>query len=202
MQRVSYQADVVGGGEGSDKVIAEFQATERALVVMVDLKDTPLVKGQGAARVDLTLDARPSEMRDEPGYAGTVTATYNSDDGPAEIKKLVQAAFGEGYDRKLDMAYIKASTATLGDGAKRFSLEIPRAYFYLHEWNTSSVESNLGVNLVVTLQTIDSETGNPVFLKKNIYALVDSGVHRDDTDGLGTLELVDKSSGRWTIRIH
>ncbi|MGK0184413.1 MAG: hypothetical protein ACI9R3_000179, partial [Verrucomicrobiales bacterium] len=202
VQRTAYQPDAAGGGDGTDKVIAEFQATDRALILNVDLKDTPVVIGPGAVRLDFTLDARPSNMRDEPGYAGTVTATYNSNDGPAAIKRLMQAAFGEGYDRRLDMDYVKASTSTRGDGSKRFSLEIPRAYFYLHKWDTASAESNLGVNLVVTLQTTDPETGKPVFLPDHTFALVDSGVHRDDTDGLGTLEMNDRASGRWTIRIH
>ncbi|MEZ5323961.1 MAG: SGNH/GDSL hydrolase family protein [Verrucomicrobiales bacterium] len=202
VRRTDYLPDAAGGGDGTGTVTAEFQATDRSLLVMVELKDKPLVKGPGAVRVDFTLDARPSTLRDEPGYAGTVSATYSSSDGPADVKKLVQAAFGEGYDRKLDMAYIKAFTSTRSDGVQRFSIEIPRAYFYLHEWLTSSTESNLGVNLVVTLQTIDPETGKPVFLQEQSFALVDSGVHRDDTDGLGTLELVDRASGRWTIRIH
>ena len=100
------------------------------------------------------------------------------------------------------MAYIKASTFTRSDGSKRLTLEIPIAYFYLHEWNTSSTKSNLGVNLVLSVQTIDPITGQPGILPKNIYGLVNSGVHRDDTDGLGTLELVERASGRWTIRIH
>lgn len=202
VRRVEYLADAKGAGDGTNKVTALFEATERALILNVDLKDKPLVSGPGAARVDFTLDARPTNLRDEPGYAGTVTATYNSSDGPATIKKLVQAAFGEGYDRRLDMDYVKASTLTRSDGTVRLSLEIPRAYFYLHKWDTNSSESNLGVNLVVTLQTTDPETGKPIFRQDHTFALVDSGVHRDDSDGLGTLELNDKASGRWTIRIH
>ena len=201
-RRTIYLPDVPGGGDGTDAIVAEFQATERSLLLNIDLKDVPLIKGPGAARIDLTLDARPSTLRNEPGYAGTVTATYSDSDGPAVIKKLVQAAFGEGYDRALDMAYIKASTASLSGGGKRLTLEIPRAYFYLHEWNTSSTESNLGVNLVLTILSQDPETGLPTVRPENTYALVDSGVHRDDTDGLGTLELVERASGRWTIRIH
>ncbi|MDA0810784.1 MAG: SGNH/GDSL hydrolase family protein [Verrucomicrobia bacterium] len=202
VHRTDYLPNATGGGDGTDTAIAEFQASERALLVIVDLKDKPLVSGPGAVRVDFTLDARPFSVRDEPGYAGTVSAIYGASDGPADIKKLTQAAFGEGYDRDLDMAYVKAFTSTRSDGVKRFTIEDPRAYFYLHEWLSSSAESNLGVNLVVTLQTTDPETGQPVFLPENSFALVDSGVHRDDSDGLGTLELVDQASGRWTIRIH
>lgn len=203
VSRAHYLPDVAGAGDGDGAVVAEFQATDRALALTVDLRGKrQLEKASDTARVDFTLDARPSTLRDEPGYAGTVIVSYTASDGPADVKKLVQAAFGEGYDRDLDMSYIKAFTTTLSDGGKRLSLEIPRAYFYLHEWIESSIESNLGVNLVLTLQTVDTATGQPVVLPEDTYALVDSGVHRDDTDGLGTLELSARASGRWTIRIH
>ena len=68
--RTTYLPDEAGGGAGTDTAIAEFVATDRALVLNVDLTDIPLVKGPGAARIDLTLDARPSTVRNDPGYAG------------------------------------------------------------------------------------------------------------------------------------
>jgi lysophospholipase L1-like esterase len=202
ISRAEYSPAMTGTGAGTNAVVSSISATERSLLVQVDVDGVPIEDGADAARLDFTIDARPSKSRDEPGYAGTVTATYSSAGGPAEIKKLSQAAFGEGYDRDLDMAYMKGSSSQASGSGQRFTLEIPRAYLYNHEWNMGSKSSSLGVNVVFSLRRTDPATQLPVYSAKATYLLVESGIHRDDSDGLAILELASRPSGRWTIRIY
>jgi hypothetical protein len=99
-----------------------------------------------------------------------------------------------------DESQIKAKLSSRPDGARRLTITLPRSYLYLHEWAMGNGNSELGINTTLGLWQPGEAAGAPGNVLN--FTLTSNGRHRDDAESLAALELVDKSTGRWTVRIY
>lgn len=161
-----------------------------------NLQDNPA--GTGAMIVEVSLDARSYGKRQNPGSTDPIRMAVGAADGDAKLSSLPPWCFGNGYGMFYDVKMVKAKLSSRPDGSRRLTLTLPRTYLYLHEWSLQNGNSQLGINTSVQIwQTAADNTGS-----YQAYVLTSNGRHRDDAESLAVLELANKSTGRWTVRLY
>jgi hypothetical protein len=98
------------------------------------------------------------------------------------------------YDEK----QVKCRLTSRPDGARRVTITLPRGYLYLHEWAMGNANSELGINTTLQIWQ-NGENGQGSY---QTFCLTSNGRHRDDAESLVALELSDKPTGRWTVRLY
>ncbi len=161
-----------------------------------NLQDNPA--GTGAMIVEVSLDARSYGKRLNPGSTDPVRVAVGAADGDAKLSSLPPWCFGDGYGMFYDVKMVKGKLSSRPDGSRRLTLTLPRTYLYLHEWSLQNGNSQLGINTSLQIwQTSADNTGS-----YQAYVLTSNGRHRDDAESLAVLELANKSTGRWTVRLY
>ncbi|MBE2285796.1 MAG: hypothetical protein IAE77_20210 [Prosthecobacter sp.] len=152
----------------------------------VDLVDD--ASGQ-AYELLLNLDARSYGKRLTPGATAAIRITGKAGDGAAKVDDIAPWAFGSGYAAVFDPAEIGAALSSSAAGVRRLTITLPRSYLYMHEWALGNGNSELGINLRF------NGGGGEHFLTRSTR-------RGDDAEGLSVLELTDKPTGRWTVRVE
>ncbi len=161
----------------------------------------PVADAALAAVVNLMIDARgPAEMT-RPGFVDRWNFDVPWADGPLTVRKLRPAIFGNGYDRQINPASIRAALKTEKSGTRIVTVDIPKNDFYLHQWSLATNGQNtLGINAGVAL--LDPATSPPGFPPAFYWSLMNNGFHDNDAGGLGVLQLTPAKSGTWSVRIY
>ena len=161
----------------------------------------PVADAPLAAVVNLMIDARsPSEMT-QPGFVDRWNFDIPWADGPLTVRRLRPAIFGNGYDRQINPASIRAALKTEKSGRRIVTVDIPKNDFYLHQWSLATNGQNtLGINAGVAL--LDPSTSPPSFPPAFYWSLMNNGIHNNDAGGLGLLQLTPAKTGTWSVRIY
>lgn len=152
----------------------------------VDLVDDETGK---AYEVLLNLDARSYGRRLTPGATAALRITGRAGDGTATVDPISPWAFGSGYAAEFDVNEVPASLSSSAAGGRRLTITLPKTYLYLHEWALGNGNSELGINVRLT------GGGREYFLTRGTRP-------GDDAESLGVLELTDKPTRRWTVRVE
>ncbi len=161
-----------------------------------NLQDNP--DGAGAMIAEVSLDARSYGKRLNAGSTDPIRVTVGAADGDAKLSSLTPWCFGNGYGMFYDVKMVKAKLSSRPDGSRRLTLTLPRSYLYLHEWSLQNGNSQLGFNTSLQVwQTSVNNTGHYA-----TFVLTNNGRHRDDAESLAVLELANKTTGRWTVRLY
>lgn len=161
-----------------------------------NLQDNPT--GGGALIVEISLDARSYGKRQNPGSTDPIRVVVGAADGDAKLASLPPWCFGSGYGMFYDVKMVKCKLGSRPDGSRRLTLTLPRAYLYLHEWALQNGNSQLGIN--TSLQIWQNAANNVGGYQT--FVLTSNRRHRDDAESLAVLELANKSTGRWTVRLY
>ena len=182
-------------------VTLRAEADAQFLKLVYDLKGFTLQDGpNGAVSLDVSLDARSYGKRLTPGATEVVRASVSAADGPGRVAPMQAWTFGTGYNLAFDEKLSKVTHATLPDGTHRMVLTLPRSYFQLHEWALGNGNSQLGINTSIQIWQPGKDAAIP---GANVtFGLTFSGRQRDDAESLAVLELADKPTGRWTVRLY
>lgn len=164
----------------------------------LNLQDSP--NGQGAFVADVNLDARSYGKRLTLGATDVLRITGAAADGECRVGGLLPWVFGTGYAMSYDAKNVKARLSSRPDGSRRLTVALPRAYLYLHEWQLGNGNSQLGINTVIACWQKDE--ANPQGGKYETFFMTANGFNRDDAESLCVLELTDKPTRRWTVRLY
>ncbi|SKB02731.1 hypothetical protein SAMN02745166_03669 [Prosthecobacter debontii] len=155
------------------------------------LQDSP--DGTSPAwQLGLNLDARSYGKRLEQGSTATVLVTGKSADGEGKIHSISPWAFGNGYAANFDPKEFKATLTTTGE-KRRLTFTLPRTYLYLHEWALDNGNSQLGLDVRLTLNGPEGYRS---------YGLNPSHKPTDDVDSLSVLELTAQPTQRVTVSVE
>lgn len=152
----------------------------------VDLVDDATGK---AYELRLNLDARTYGERLTRGATAALRMTGRAGDGEAEIDPISPWAFGSGYAAEFETREIQAKLSSSASGGRRLTISLPRSYLYRHEWALGNGNSQLGINVRLT------GGGREYFLTRSTR-------QGDDAESLSVLELTDKPTRRWTVRVE
>lgn len=167
-------------------------------VVGINLQDAP--NGQPAYVVDFNIDARSYGKRLTNGSTDSVRASGAAADGAGRVGQIPPWSFGSDYAMYFDPAFVHAKLTSRPDGSRRITMVLPRSYLYLHEWKLNNGNSQLGFNTYISLwQNGDETSGGGQYVT---YCFNHSVLHRDDAFSLNVLELHDKPTARWTLRLY
>jgi hypothetical protein len=189
-------------GQADARVSFKPAADERRLTLNVVVGDPSLLQGTPEAgpawQLDLNLDARSYGKRLEHGATGTLRISGTAADGPATVHDIPPWAFGNGYASGFDPKALSADLTTAADGSRTISVSIPRSYLYLHEWALDNGNSQLGLNLRLTLR--QAPLGGQEALVS--YTLTQNTKPPEDVDSLAVLELTEKPTKRLTVNVY
>ena len=142
-----------------------------------------------AFEVLLNLDARSYGERLMPGATAALRITGKAADGEAVVDPIAPWAFGSGYSAVFEAKEIQATLSSSASGGRRLTISLPKSYLYRHEWALGNGNSQVGLNVRFNGGGRD-------------YFLTRSRRHGDDAESLSVLELTDKPTQRWTVRVE
>jgi len=145
-----------------------------------------------AWQIELNLDARSYGKRLEAGSTAALRATGKSLDGPGKVHAIPAWAFGTGYAANFDPKEFKTGLSTAGD-KRQLTLTLPRTYLYLHEWALENGNSQLGINVRLTLNGPEGYA---------TYALNPGHKPTQDVESLSVLELTAQPTQRVTVNVE
>jgi hypothetical protein len=146
----------------------------------------------------INLDARTYGKRLSPGATRSILVRGGAADGEATVGGIAPWAFGSGYAAEFDAAEIEARLDSTLTGQRRITVSIPRSYLYLHEWAMGNGNSQLGLDMTLTLWRALNRRPSPE-VDTEVFRLVHSSRHPDDAEGLAVLELAPEPTPRWTV---
>lgn len=175
----------------SSSVTLRADADSMKLFLTLDLAGVDLADNESGKAFELLLniDARSYGERLMPGATAALRITGKAADGEAEIGPIEPWAFGSGYAAVFETKEIQAALSSSASGSRRLTIALPKSYLYRHEWALGNGNSQLGLN--VRLNGGGRE-----------YFLTSSRRHNDDAESLSVLELTDKPTQRWTVRVE
>jgi hypothetical protein len=147
------------------------------------------------------LEDRSWGRRRDFGFVGAVRMGCPKDDGPGRTDGIGQAAFGNGYGRQLDRDQITSTLETRTSGERRFTVTIPRVYFYHHEWQLGNANSQVGIDAVMSVAKAAGAGGLP-YSDELTFLLTRSVHHRSYASRLAVLELSSEGTGRWSVHLY
>jgi len=177
-------------GQGS-AVTLRTDADGMKLFLTLDLTGVDLVDDVTGKAFTclLNLDARSYGQRLTPGATAALRITGKAGDGAAEIAPIEPWAFGSGYAAEFDTKEIQAVLSSSAGGSRRLTITLPKSYLYRHEWALQNGNSEIGINVRL------SGGGRDYFLTRSTR-------QSDDAESLSVLELTDKPTRRWTVRVE
>lgn len=172
-------------------VTLRADADSMKLFFTLDLTGVSLTDDSGgnAFELLLNLDARSYGERLTPGATAALRITGKAADGAAVIDPIAPWAFGSGYAAVFEAKEIQAELSSSAGGGRRLTISLPKSYLYRHEWALGNGNSELGLNLRF------NGGGRDYFLTRSRH-------HGDDAESLSVLELTDKPTQRWTVRVE
>ena len=172
-------------------VTLRADADSMKLFFTLDLTGVSLVDDSSgkAFEVLLNLDARSYGERQTPGATAALRITGKAADGEATVDPIAPWAFGSGYAAVFEPKEIQASLSSSAGGGRRLTITLPKSYLYRHEWALGNGNSQLGLNVRFNGGGRD-------------YFLTRSRRQGDDAESLSVLELTDKPTQRWTVRVE
>jgi len=190
-------------GTGEKGITLRADADDSALYLTFDFEGVGLQKlPSGSSLIaDLSIDGRPVNEVRTFGAVDRVRFTSSAEDGFGETGHMRPGFFGNGYDKKVDERYIISKISTRTDLGRRVLVRIPRKYLFRHEWALDSVDSMLGLNVSLSLATIDPATGAIGFPASSRYVLASSGYYFRDARALATLRLTNAKAPLWSVRV-
>lgn len=154
-----------------------------------------------SAVITLLIDARGASEMAQPGFVDRWNFDVPWVDGPIHVRKPRLGTFGNGYDRQINPANIRAALKTENTGQRIVTVDIPKNYFYLHEWSLATNGQNtLGINAGISL--LDATTSPPSFPLSAFWSLMPGGFQIHDAGSVGLLQLNSAKTGAWSVRIH
>ncbi|MGI9241434.1 MAG: GDSL-type esterase/lipase family protein, partial [Verrucomicrobiales bacterium] len=193
---------ISGEESPAGKVQFMAQATSKELVLNFDVDG---IKLEGGGKVtplilEFQLDARGYGKRRKFGYVDIVRVRFGLDGVAERMSELRPAVFGDWYNRALDKEALTAVSSPQPDGRMRYSVRIPRSYLYLHEYALGNGNSLLGINAELFFAKDGDELAP--YPEDRCFTLVESGFSPYAAEGLTVLELVETSTGRWSVRLN
>ena len=177
------------GQESAVKLRAD--ADSMKLFLTLDLAGVSLVDDSDGKAFELllNLDARSYGERQTPGATAALRITGKAADGDAAVDPIAPWAFGSGYAAVFEPKEIRASLTSSAGGGRRLTITLPKSYLYRHEWALGNGNSQLGLNVRLNGGGRD-------------YFLTRCRRQGDDAESLSVLELTDKPTQRWTVRVE
>lgn len=172
-------------------VTLRADADSMKLFLTLDLTGVSLVDDASGKAFELllNLDARSYGERQTPGATAALRITGKAADGDATVDPIAPWAFGSGYAAVFEPKEIHASLTSSAGGGRRLTITLPKSYLYRHEWALGNGNSQLGLNVRF------NGGGRGYFLTR-------SRRQGDDAESLSVLELTDKPTQRWTVRVE
>ena len=199
--------DAILGDPEAPSVLFRAEADEAALYLTYDIAQAELMPApssptvpEGSVRIDLRIDARAHDTRATLGMSPAITIQLGHKDGLGVADARPTGTFGNGYDRVVDEKNIRAALETRGDGTRRITVVIPRAYFYNHPWALGNGNSTLGFNTSIALYQGDLTTGG--YPLQTTFVLADPDVKREDARYFPQLELTTQPTQRWSVFVY
>lgn len=185
----------LGKAQEGQEITLQAIADKNRLNFVIDLGKTDLNPDAGspAWQMEWNVDARSYGKRLEPGATATLRATGTAAEQAGVVHEVVPWAFGTGYARSFDTTQFKAALAVGNDGSKKLTFSLPRTYLYLHEWALENGNSQLGINLRLTLNTPEGY---------RIFALSATPKLPESVNALVVLELTNRPTQRMTVEVH
>ena len=171
-------------------VTLRADADSMKLFLTLDLTGVSLVDDSSGKAFELllNLDARSYGERLTPGATAALRITGKAADGEAVVDPIAPWAFGSGYAAVFEPKEIQASLSSAAGGGRRLTITLPKSYLYRHEWALGNGNSQLGLNVRFNGGGRD-------------YFLTRTRRQGDDAESLSVLELTDKPTQRWTVRV-
>lgn len=167
------------------KLICEVQGPD--LLVDTAAAGTP------SWQLEVNLDARSYGKRLEPGSTATLSTTGSHASGPGKTHPISAWAFGTGYAAAFSAKEITASLTAPGNNSHQLTLTLPRTYLYLHEWALDNGNSQLGLNVRLTLNTSQGY---------KTWTLHPTSKAAESIEALSVLELTTAPTTRMTVDLH
>lgn len=189
----------------SKGVFVRAAADEEALYVVfeipqsIEFKEAP---GKDSMRAELTIDARSYGERREFGFVDKMRIGVGANDGSGTTGNLERTMFGNGYNKVLDPAGIVSVLKTGPDGARRFTVVIPRHYLHLHEWQLGNPNSLIGFKPALSFLDVTPEDPGGHYPAARRYVFASGRLAEVDPRSLPALELSEKASVRWSVRLY
>jgi hypothetical protein len=150
----------------------------------------PTLDQNPAWQMEVNLDARSYGKRLETGSTAPVRVVGTSLTGKASVLPMSAWAFGTGYAAVFDPKVFHAEIKSLGGDQHQILLTVPRSYLYLHEWALNNGNSQLGINVRLTLHTAQGY---------QTWHLMPTVKPANDRAALRVLELTSKPTRRATV---
>lgn len=181
-------------------VTFRFDADPKSLYLTWDFIGLNLAddaKGR-AVTVEMNIDARSYGKRLTFGVTDAIHFTSAAADGEGTMAPMQPWSFGNGYgNQKIDLSLMQSQMSSRPDGSRRFTVTLPRSFFYLHEWALGNGNSELGFNMTVLVyQKADDKNPNGSTIP---FVYGESTMHRDDAQSSSVVELTDHPTKRWTV---
>lgn len=189
-------------GKGAVNMRVDADATSLFLTFDMEKLDLEADAAGSALIAQFSLDARSYGKRLLSGNTEVIQVQTSAGDGAGAVGPIAPWAFGTGYGMRFDSAGVQARLTSSPQGTRRLSITLPRSYLYLHEWALGNGNSQLGINVRLSLWQgphDDQKVGG--FPPDRTFVLTQNGRARDDAEGLAVLELTDKPTTRWSVVI-
>jgi hypothetical protein len=120
-------------------------------------------------------------------------------DGDYKVMPPQPWSFGPGYAADFSSDSIKSTLSSSPLGIRRYTLVLPRSFFYLHEWAVGNGNSQLGINTAIQFWQNGRNGGAGGYPDDQAFGLLTHELPRDDARALAVLELTEKPTSRWTV---
>jgi hypothetical protein len=182
----------LAASDGQESAVTlRADADSMKLFFTLDLTGVSLMDDSSGKAFELLLniDARSYGERLTPGATAALRISGKAADGEAVVDPIAPWAFGSGYAAVFEPKEIQASLSSSAGGGRRLTITLPKSYLYRHEWALGNGNSQMGLNLRFNGGGRD-------------YFLTRSRRQGDDAESLSVLELTDKPTPRWTVRVQ
>lgn len=186
------------GADAKGDVSLRAQADAKTLTLTCEVTGPEMLvdavtTGAAAWQIEVNVDARSYGKRLESGCTAPVRATGSAVVGKGHVHDIPAWAFGTGYAAGYDPKEFHAALSSTGADSHQITLSLPRTYLYLHEWALDNGNSQLGLNVRLTLNTAQGY---------RTWSLSPTTKPAEDVESLSVLELTGKPTPRVTVDVH
>lgn len=194
---VGHDVALTPQGKSEGKVALKAQADASRLTLVCEVSGAemllPTVDGSPAWQLEVNLDARSYGKRLESGSTAPLRVVGGAVAGKGRVLPPVAWAFGTGYAAVFDPKVLNAVLSSTGADQHQIQLIVPRTYLYLHEWALDNGNSQLGLNVRLTLNTSQGY---------QTWSLVPSRQEPNSVSTHAVLELTSKPTSRATVIVE
>jgi hypothetical protein len=195
---LSQPVPLTGETNSTGQVSLRTEADTNQLKLICEVQGPDLLVDTAAAgtpswQLEVNVDARSYGKRLEPGSTAMLRATGSHASGPGKTHPISAWAFGTGYAAVFSAKEITATLASPGSQSHQLTLTLPRTYLYLHEWALDNGNSQLGLNIRLTLNTSQGY---------KTWTLHPTSKAAESIEALSVLELTNAPTARMTVDLH